>query len=168
MKQTDLKPLPSNISNAKLILAYHALATELWYFGYGSEFISDKIFAMYKQRFAESTIRWWFCKDGPLRGYYDQYALDMNETLRNKAVNLFMANVDKAAGSLAKAMNGEGNSAMVEAAKEWLNRSLGKVPDKFQGALVHGTFAEWMKAEALKNQEQNGQFQPEDSPEKPD
>ena len=154
MKQTNLKPAPSNKSNAKPILAYQAMATELWYFGYDSKFISDKIFFLYKQRFAESTIRWWFCKDGPLRDYYDQYALDANEALGNKVKNMFLANVDKAAGALAKAMNGEGNSAMVEAAKEWLNRSLGKVPDKFQGSLVHGTFSDWLKAQSLKDQDE--------------
>lgn len=153
MKHKNLQPTKSNKSNAKLILAYQALATELWYFGYDSKFISDKIFFLYKQRFAESTIRWWFCKDGPLRDYYDRYALDANEALGNKVKNMFLANVDKAAGALAKAMNGEGNSAMVEAAKEWLNRSLGKVPDKFQGSLVHGTFSDWLKAQSLEDKD---------------
>ncbi len=52
------------------------------------------------------------------------------------------------------AMSGKGNSAQVTAAREWLDRALGKVPDKLHASVGVYTFADWIKQETIKENEQ--------------
>lgn len=79
---------------------------------------------------AESTIKCWFWKEGPLRQFYRDYADVMIDLEMEKTRDFISSNVSKAANCLALVMGGQGGPAQVMAAKEFLDRGLGKVTEK--------------------------------------
>lgn len=110
--------------------------------------------------YSKRTVNWWISKTGPYYDYFIEYATEENEQRAMIANNIFKANVDKAQITLAGVMSGKKGMGVpqVMAAKEWLDRSLGKVTDKVDLNAQIGlyTFADWALAQAEKlKQEQD-------------
>jgi len=141
--------------NLSILPAHQALAVELKYEGHTYQQIANEIRYKYDISVPEGTLKWWFYRLGPLREYYDDYAATMNEMKVATIQNTFKAKLENAQAALMLAMSGKGNSAQVQAAKEWLDRALGKVPDKLDARIGVYTFADWMKQETLKEKEQH-------------
>ncbi len=148
----------ANRTNTSIIPAHQALAIERWYEGAASADIANEIWGKYRVKVADSTIRWWFCEEGTLVDAYNDFAEQQNKLRNQKVRNTFSAHIDKAANTLARVMAGQGGMPQVAAAKEWLDRGMGKVPDK--ATILTGnirTVAELMQKEAqeLKDAEKN-------------
>lgn len=144
-----------------IILAYQHRACELRYEGTHSNEIADILFREYEYRTSGSAIRHWFSKNGTLFEYYNEYAAEQNDERERVANDVFKANVDKAQGTLARVMAGQRGMGVpqVLAAKEWLDRGLGKVADKVKLDARVGVynFADWAikQAEGIKDAEAN-------------
>lgn len=141
--------------NLSILPAHQALAVEMKYEGHTYQQIANEIRYKYEVIVPENTIKWWFYKLGPLRQYYEEYAATMNEMKVVTIQNTFKAKLENAQAALMLAMSGKGNSAQVTAAREWLDRALGKVPDKLHASVGVYTFADWIKQETIKENEQH-------------
>lgn len=139
----------------RLITAYHARACELIFDGVRIEEIVDILFQEYNVKYSPRTIWWWVSDTGPLRDYYMEYAADESKRRAMIADNVFKANVDKAQGTLAGVMAGKARHGIPQfmAAKEWLDRSLGKVVEKTQNLNMEMTFADFIKEQTLRKQQ---------------
>lgn len=105
---------------------YYVLAIKLRYQGRSSTQIAQAIRRVFGLAYSPETIRWWFKAGGPARAEYDQYAQAQNEMLLSQVNNIFVAKLYQAQKVLLKAMEGEAKMIQVIAAKEWLDRALGK------------------------------------------
>lgn len=146
-----------NKTNDKIIPAHQDLATKRWYEGASSPQIAKEILETYNIKVADSTIRWWFCDEGTLVDYYEEYALQQDKLRSRQAKHTFKANVDKAIGTLAMVMAGKKGfgAAQVMASKEWLERSEGKVVEKTENINMNISFSDWIKEDILKEQQEN-------------
>lgn len=113
----------------KIILAHYWEAIKLRYEGKTSAKIKDVILEKYDIDVHSGTIRNWFMRNGALRELYDNYAEERIELEKKEAQNFLKGNVTKAAKTLAMVMAGKGGPAQVMAAKEFLERGLGKVKE---------------------------------------
>ncbi len=117
-------------SNLSIIPAHEFLAIQLRYQGMQYDKISLQIKQKYDLDVPKTTIAWWFYKNGKLLSLYREYADQMVELEMEEARDFIRGNVSKAAKVLAQVMQGVGGPAQVMAAKEFLERGLGKVKDE--------------------------------------
>ncbi|HEX5429871.1 MAG TPA: hypothetical protein VFX17_02195 [Patescibacteria group bacterium] len=139
--------MPKTAKNS-IIPAYLQLAVELYFEGTSSDQIAADIEKQYNVKYAGRTIRWWFSEGGPWEDFYNDWASKEIKNRQRAADHTFKANLDKAQGTLAQVMAGRKNmgAAQVMAAKEWLDRGMGKVPDKaFVLTDNVRSFAQWAK-----------------------
>jgi len=126
------KTASKKIENLELILAHEFYAMELKYEGYPYPQIIQMIFKKYGIRMEYATIASWFYKNGRLREYYDAYANQRHELEFAETKDLVHAHSKKAVITLLRVMSGWGGPQQVMAAKEILERTLGKVKDNVE------------------------------------
>ncbi|HBX15891.1 MAG: hypothetical protein UV20_C0009G0033 [Candidatus Magasanikbacteria bacterium GW2011_GWA2_42_32] len=117
-------------ANLSLLSAYQFFAIQKRYEGHPYKRISAEIKQNYGIEIAEGTIKWWFYKGGPLAQCYREYADNMVQLEIEEVQDFIRGNLSKAAKVLAQVMQGMGGPAQVMAAKEFLERGLGKVGEE--------------------------------------
>ena len=118
--------------NLAILPAYQFFAIKERYRGTQYKKISLMIANEFNVNIPEGTIKYWFYKKGPLKDFYRKYADDMIDIEIEEARDFIKGNVSKAAKILAQVMVGNGDSAQVSAAKEFLERGLGKVKEEHE------------------------------------
>lgn len=108
--------------------------------------IAGEIKERFKINVKEYTLKNWFWKGGSLTVPYRSYAdlmigLEIEETR-----DFIKGNLKKAAKILAKVMTGDGTPAQVSAAKEFLDRGLGRVPVPIDAEVKHSGIVELFHA----------------------
>lgn len=147
----EVKKLPKT-SGTKMILAYHHEACELYFDGKNTDTIAEILNKKYGLGYTGRAIRHWFTANHYIRNYYDSYAVQRIEAIKKFTQDLFESNVDKAAGTLMKVMAGMGTPAQVSAAKEWLDRGMGKVADNLN---LKGSIGVYSIADLIANEEKD-------------
>lgn len=127
----------SKKSNFSILSAYKFFAIQKRYEGISYKNISLRIKENYDIDVPESTIKWWFYKNGQLITIYREYADEMIELEREETKDFLKGNVSKAAKILAKVMLGNGSPAQVSAANIFLDRGLGKVKEEIEAHVKH-------------------------------
>lgn len=125
MENEKLKLLNKN----EIIPAYHFEAVKLRYQGMRYKQIRQELKIKFGIDREEQTIAYWFYKDGPLHKFYREYADLMIALEVEETRDFIRGNVSKAAKTLAAVMTGQGGPAQVMAAKEFLDRGIGKIKD---------------------------------------
>jgi hypothetical protein len=128
-----------NVGTA-MIPAYQFHAIKMRYSGqYTYKQMVEEINKKYGVTFSVEAIQSWFGKRGSLGEAYRQYADEMMALEIEEAQDFIKGNVSKAAKTLAAVMMGKGGPAQVMAAKEFLDRGIGRVTEKLQVAGVLAT-----------------------------
>lgn len=142
---TDLSKKKDNLS---ILPAYQFYAIKQRYKGIPYKEITTKIGEIYGVYLGNSTVRCWFWKNGVLQQQYREYADLMIQLEFEECRDFIRGNVSKAAKTLARVMSGDGNAAMVMAAKEFLDRGLGKVKEEVEhsGGIVVAPLRDLLEA----------------------
>ena len=98
----------------------HQKAIEMKYDGESYQTIAKSL------KIALQTIRGWFCKDGLLYQEYKEYAGLMKQTKREVSKETIIKNLDIAAQMIVGLMGSDKDEIKFKAAKEILDRELGK------------------------------------------
>lgn len=131
----ELEQLKTNVS---VLPATHFFAIQKRYEGWTYPRIIDEMKKRFDVDVAESTVRWWFYKGGPLATIYREYADKMTTIEIETARDFIKGNVLTSAKVLARVMAGGGSMAQVAAAREFLDRGLGKTEETVNTKLSGG------------------------------
>jgi len=133
---------------SKPLKAYEQRAIQLKYEGASYDGISKTLLEEFKVERTPKAIADWFTKDGRLRGEYERYAEKENEIRRQEAITLFRANLKRAVLLLVSKLGSSDERIQIDAAKEIINRELGKAKEIMEAELKGDIFkdlAEWVK-----------------------
>jgi hypothetical protein len=125
----DLSKLSANLS---ILPMYKFYAVQERFKGTPYKQIALNIREKYDVDITESGIKYWFSSNGSLMEFYREYADGMIKLELEEVRDFIRGNVTMAAKVLAGVMAGKGGPAQVMAAKEFLDRGLGKVKDEVE------------------------------------
>ena len=145
--------------NFSILAGYHFLAIEERYKGTTYKEIVNKIRQKFGVEFAISTIKNWFCHVGGLHDCYRDYSDQMIKLEKEETDDFIKGNIKNAAKTLAFVMATGTDSAKVNAAKEFLERGMGKVKEEHEhsGSIAVGVLDILRAKEELEKQKQDGQ-----------
>ena len=126
--------------NFETLPAYEFFAIQEKYRGVPYKQICVNIKEKYDKDIVEETVKHWFWKKGKLLTMYRDYADTMIDLEMEECRDFIRGNVSKAAKTLARVMAGDGGPAQVMAAREFLDRGLGKVKERTELSGVIGVF----------------------------
>lgn len=132
----NMNELNKNKINLTALPAYQFFSIQERYIGTPYKEIRVKILEKYGLEVPESTIRHWFHKNGVLKDIYREYATEMNEIELEETMDLLKGNLKNAVKILGRVMSGKKQpgyvfgAAQVMAAKEFLDRGMGKVKEE--------------------------------------
>lgn len=89
--------------------------------------IAEELEDKFEIQIAEKTMRMWFSKNGRLYDAYKTYAKERNQIELEATEDFIRSQAYKAANCLVRIMTKGGTTSQVMAAREILDRSLGKV-----------------------------------------
>ncbi|MBU2060116.1 MAG: hypothetical protein KKB38_20590 [Gammaproteobacteria bacterium] len=116
--------------NFSILPVYQYFAMTRKYRGIPYARIVEEILEKYDVEVSESTIKYWFYKNGPLKTCYEEFAAQETEFEIELTHSLLKSYLSPAARTLGLGLAGQANAIQIAAAKEILERGIGKVKDE--------------------------------------
>lgn len=115
-----------------------------------------------KTGYNSAYLRRLFMEGGKLHNLYQDFREKAKEMGVQEAVDMMFGQLPDIVRAMIMTAKTPYSATGVSAGKQIMEYTLGKPPETVhvRGAVVHGTFADWMKAETLK-QKEHGHIEPQ-------